>query len=78
MKSHTGCCDSHIVVLLDGGAQQLLQLLVLKKLPPFLVRERSRIGLPGILLLNSSMSGRNIYRRALVTRPHGATRKEKR
>ena len=36
---NAGCSDTHIVMLLERGANQLLQLRVLENIPPFLLAE---------------------------------------
>ena len=43
---NAGRRDAHIVILLERGANQLLQLLVLKNIPPLLVAERSALAWP--------------------------------
>src|SRR4029077_7708492 len=69
------CCrDTNVVVLLQSGADQVLELLVLKYLPPFLVSERLGRGLSRLLWHSSTISTRNVYARSPIVRPRGAAR----
>src|SRR2546425_1267137 len=71
------CGDANIVVLLEGRVDQILKLLVLKHLPPFLVCEGFRRRLRCLFWRNSAIRARNVYTRPLIVRPHSAARKKK-
>src|SRR3984893_12039887 len=69
------CCNPNVVVLLESGVDQILKLLVLKQLPPFLVSERFRRRLFCLLLrCSSTVRTRNVYARSLIVGPDSAAR----
>jgi hypothetical protein len=71
------CRDANIVILPEGGVNQVLKLLVLKQLPPFLVTERFRSRLWCLLRRSSTVRARNIYAWSLIVGPDGAAGKKK-
>jgi hypothetical protein len=52
---HTSRRDANIVVILERGANQILQFAILKNVPPFLVAERSRNLLAATLVVLNSL-----------------------
>ncbi len=69
------CRNANIVILPESGVDQVLQLLVLKDLPPFLVSERlRRRGLRWFLRSSSTVHARNVGTWSLIVRPHSAAR----
>ena len=68
---HMFGCDTHIVILLKRGANQLLQLLVLKNFPPLLVAERSCGCFGGIRIHRSTVTIGDINAGPLVIWPDG-------
>src|ERR1700676_322339 len=69
------CCNPNVVVLLESGVDQVLKLLVLKHLPPFLVSERFRHGLRWLLRCSSTVGTGDVYARSLIVRPDSAARR---
>src|SRR5258706_10847074 len=73
------CRDANIVILLESGVDQVLQLFVLKDLPPFLVSERlGRCGLRCFLRRSSTVHARNVGTRPLIVWTHSAARTQER
>ncbi len=66
------CCNPNVVVLLESGMDQVLKLLVLEDLPPFLVTERFRRRLRYILGRSATVCTRNAYARSLIIGPDSA------
>ena len=67
--------DAHVVILLERGANQLLQLLVLENFPPLLVSERCRRGIGRFRVRQATIRAGRIYDRAFVIRADHATGK---
>src|ERR1700730_8429618 len=68
------CCNPNVVVLLESSVDQVLKLLVLKQLPPFLVTERFRRRRLGLLRYGSAVRARNVYARSFIVGPDSAAR----
>ncbi len=68
------CRNANIVVLLESSVDQLLKLLVLKHLPPFLVSKRFGRRLLRLLRCNSTVCARNVCARPLIVRTDSAPR----
>src|ERR1700731_1083306 len=69
------CCNPNVVVLPERSVDQVLKLLVLKHLPPFLVSERFLRGLVCVLRRGSTVRGRNVCARSLIVWADSAARK---
>ncbi len=72
------CRNANIVVLLEGSVDQVLKLLVLKHLPPFLVAKRFRRGLLYLLRCGSTVRARDFYARSFIIGSDSAARREER
>src|SRR6267378_617572 len=72
------CCNANIVVLLESSVDQILKLLVLKHLPPFLVAKRFRRGLLYLLRCGSTVRARDFCARSFIIGPDRAARREER